>query len=477
MILAQYSNVVFGYHDKPIVHDFSLQLQDRCRVGLIGINGTGKTTLLRLLTGELKPENGAIHRTKDLRIGYLKQTPDVPPDTDIRSILNAPFQHLIDMEDALRRLSLKMAEDPREELLAEYDAQQEAFERQGGYRYPSNIHKVVQGLGFFDLDFDRPIHSFSGGEQARIMLARLLLEAPDLMLLDEPTNHLDIHAVEFLEQYLDSFNGGVLFISHDRYLLDRVATTIVELAWQRCEIYSGNYSFYLREREKRRAVQHKHFKLQQQRIEKLEDYIRRNMAAQKTRQAQSRLKELQRIEKIEDVRGSNRSMKLHLTVERTSGQIVFETHDLWKGFERSILFRNVSLKLHRGDIVGILGLNGSGKSTLLKILNRELIPDNGVIEWGYHVSSAYYDQHLRDLDENQTIIDEVWAMAPRFTQQEIRDHLGRFLFSGDDVFKPVGPLSGGEKARVALAKLFLTKANLLLLDEPTNHLDLPARES
>lgn len=477
MILAQFSSINFSYHDKSIVQGFSLQLQDRCRVGLIGVNGSGKTTLLKLLTGDLAPEKGAIHRLKDLKIGYLKQTPDAPPDTDVQAVLHAPFQHLIEMEETLRRLSVRMTEDHSDTLLEQYDAGQEAFERLGGYTYPAKIRKVLQGLGFPDLDLSRSLGSFSGGEQARIMLARLLLEEPDLMLLDEPTNHLDIEAVEFLEQYLESFNGGVLFISHDRYFLDRVATTIVELAWQRCEIYNGNYSFYLKEREQRRAVQHKHFKLQQRRIEKLEEYIRRNMAAQKTKQAQCRLKELQRIDKIEDIRGSGRQMKLHLDIEKSSGQVVFETIHLSKGFDQKLLFSNVAVKLHRGEVVGIIGANGSGKSTLLRILNGDIEPDDGRVERGYHVFSAYYDQHLRDLDETRTIIDDVWKEAPRLMQQDIRDHLGRFLFSGDDVFKPIGPLSGGEKARVALAKLFLKKANLLLLDEPTNHLDLPARES
>jgi len=431
MILAQYSNVSFDYHDTPIVKDFSLQLQDQCRIGLIGANGTGKTTLLRLLTGELTPEKGTVQTARDLKIGMLKQTPDVPPDRDVRSVLRAPFRHLIQMEERMRELSEKMGAHPTDSILNRYDAMQEKFQRLGGYLYPSKIEKVVQGLGFSEVDTARPLASFSGGEQARIMLARLLLEAPDLMLLDEPTNHLDIDAVEYLESVLENYRGGVMIISHDRYFLDRFAKTIVELAWGRCNVYRGNYSFYRREKEQRAAVRHKHYKLQQRRIEKLEEYIRRNMAAQKTRQAQSRLKELNRIERLEDVRGDGKQMHLHLTVHRTSGQIVFETDDLKKGFDGSVLFENVSLKLQRGEVVGIIGANGSGKSTLLRMLNRELPPDAGCIEWGYHVFSAYYDQHLRDLTESRSIIDEVWEIAPRLTQEEIRDHLGRFLFSGD----------------------------------------------
>lgn len=477
MILAQYSNITFGYHDKHIVSDFSLQLKSRCRIGLVGNNGTGKTTLLRLLSGELEPDSGAVQWAKDLKIGYLRQTPDVPYGTDLRTILEQPFQAMIEIEKQLEVLRQTMGSDSRPEILERYDCLQEQFERDGGYQFRSRIDRVFNGLGFVSSEYDRPIESFSGGEQARVMLAKLLLEAPDLMLLDEPTNHLDINAVEYLENYLEEYGGGAIIISHDRYFLDRVTTNIVELFRQKCRWFNGNYSFFREEKERQDAVHHKHFKLQQAKVNKLEDFVRRNMAAQKTKQAQSRLKELQKIDRMEDIKGPARQMQLKLNMKRPSGQIVFELEGLWKGFDGETLFENTSLRLHRGEVIGVIGPNGSGKSTLLRILTDDLQPDQGNVQWGYQVYPAFYDQHLRDLDEHKQVIDEVWQLIPNSPQQEVRDHLGRFLFSGDDVFDLIGPLSGGEKARVALAKLFLKDANLLLLDEPTNHLDLPARES
>ncbi|MBN1295961.1 ABC-F family ATP-binding cassette domain-containing protein [bacterium] len=477
MILAQFSNITFGFHDKPIVQDFNLLIQEKCRIGLIGKNGTGKTTLLRLLTGDLQPDTGSIQTARGLKIGHLCQSPDMPEDTELDTVFHAPFGHLLDMETQLHHLVQSMAEGDDPAIHARYDAIHETYQRSGGYLYPSKIHRVLQGMGFVDADRRRPVRSFSGGEQARIMLGHLLLQEPDLLLLDEPTNHLDIHAVEYLEQFLGEFQGGVVIISHDRFFLDRVVNTIVELEWQRCELYRGNYSFYREDKERRSTIRHKHFRLQQDRIARLEEYIRRNMAAQKTRQAQSRLKELNRIDRMEDVRGPGRDMRLDFPMKQVSGQIVLETSDLAKGFDGGVLFEGVALRLHRGDIVGVIGANGSGKSTFLRILMQEIIADQGRVEWGHHVDRAYYDQHLRDLDDRKTILDEVWEIVPGATQQEMRDHLGRFLFSGEDVFKPVGPLSGGEKARVALAKLFLKQANMLLLDEPTNHLDLAARES
>ncbi len=395
----------------------------------------------------------------------------------VQQVLLKPFEQLLRMEAEMEKISLEMGTDPAQTLLDQYDRIQEGYRRAGGYVFRSRIEQVMQGLGFSTDDSKRLIGSFSGGEQARIMLARLLLEDPDLMLLDEPTNHLDIHAVEYLEQFLETFAGGVMLISHDRYFLDRVAKTIVELAWQKCEIYNGNYSAHRIEKVQRDAIRHKHFQLQQKHISRIEDYIRRNMAAQKTKQAQSRVKELDRLERLEDINGSTKAMKLQFKVNRSSGQTVFETHALTKEFDGRTLFKNTSLILHRGDRIGLIGPNGSGKSTFLKIMTEQVAPEQGEVKWGYHVKYALFDQHLHDLDNNIAVIDEVWKEKPSLIVQEIRDHLGRFLFSEDEVFKLVGSLSGGERARVALAKLFLKDANLLLLDEPTNHLDLDARES
>lgn len=477
MILAQYSNINFGFHDKPIVRDFSLMLQDKCRIGLIGANGSGKTTLLRLLCGELKPDEGSVVLGKNVRIGFLRQNPDVPRNTTVRQILLKPFEHLLRMEQELEQLSVAMGDEQSGTLFDQYDRIQEQYSRAGGYVFRSRIDQVMGGLGFSSEDSGRLLESFSGGEQARIMLAKLLLEGPELMLLDEPTNHLDLHAVEFLERFLANFNGGVMLISHDRYFLDRVTGTIVELAGLKCEVFPGNFTAYKIEKAQRDAIRHKHYVLQQKHIAKLEDFIRRNMAAQKTKQAQSRLKELERIDRLQDVHGPGNAMRLHFRMDRTSGQIVFRTHDLGKSFDGRVLFGNSGLTLHRNDRIGLIGPNGSGKTTFLRILTGQETPDQGSVEWGYHVRYAIFNQHLHDLNDSASIMDEVWQEQPGMTVQEVRDHLGRFLFSGDEVFKLIGMLSGGERARVALAKLFLKDANLLFLDEPTNHLDLDARES
>lgn len=477
MILAQYENVSFGFHDKPIVQDFSFQLKEKCRVGLIGVNGSGKTTLFRILNGELEPDRGRITLAKDIRIGFLRQIPELPENTTANHVLLKPFQHLLDMETDLEQMHQEMDQDSSKDFFEQFDKVQTRYERAGGYSYRAQIEKVMQGLGIAMEDSQRSLQSFSGGEQARIMLAKLLLEEPDLMLLDEPTNHLDLRAVEFLEQFLKSYSGGVMLVSHDRYFLDRTVTEIIELDHQRCETYKGNYSAYKVEKYRRESVHQKHVKLQQQRIEKLEDYIRRNMAAQKTKQAQSRMKELDRIDKLERKPGPTKKMKLHFSIDRPSGLVVFKARNLSKEFDDNKLFDNVNVQLLSGDRVGIVGPNGSGKSTLIKLLTSRLEPDTGHVEWGYHVSFAVYDQHLHGLDETATIIDEVWKEKPNWTSEDIRNHLGRFLFSGDSVFKPINDLSGGEKARVALAKLFLRDANLLFLDEPTNHLDMNARES
>ncbi len=477
MIYAQFSNVGFGFHDKPIVHEFSLQIKDGCRIGLIGANGTGKTTLLRLLFGELIPETGEIQIAKETKIGFLRQVPEFHSESTLASEVEKPFHHLMQMEQDLERMSREMSLIEHPELAQKYDRTMELFRIQGGYSYRARIRDVVSGLGFSAADWDRPMQSFSGGEQARVMLAKILLEDPALILLDEPTNHLDIRAIEWLESYLATFNGGAVIISHDRYFLDRVANHILELAHQQCTLFRGNYSEFLVLKSKQIALNEKQFELQQRQIHKMEDFIQRNMAGQKTKQAQSRLKQLTKLDRVEKMKGPGRSMKIHLEADQSAGRVVLEIADLAKSFGDKPLFRDVNIRLHRGEVVGIIGPNGSGKSTLLKILMGELDPSTGIFEWGYQVSPGYFAQHLTDLDDTKSVLDEVWDARPEWMNQQIRDHLGRFLFSGDDVFKLISQLSGGEKARVALAKLLLKRANVLLLDEPTNHLDLSARES
>ncbi len=477
MILAQLSNITFSFPGRTIIESASHQFKDGCRTGLIGANGIGKTTLFRLIAGERIADSGEIHYAKGLRIGFLEQTPVWAEGTTVRNEIERPFTELIEMESRLRGFEKRFEETDDLEVFQQYDALADHFQRSGGYTYRARIHEILNGLGFSDAVQDRPITSFSGGEQSRIMLARLLLEAPNLLLLDEPTNHLDIRATEWLEKYLKGFSGGIVFISHDRYFLDRIATDILELEHRRLTLYTGNFSAYIEQKAERREHQQKLFKLQQAKIEKMEDFVRRNMAGQKTKQAQSTQKALDRMERIEAPTGQGRSMRFHLDTDHGGGRIAIEARDLSLSFDSRVLFAHVDLRLHRGEIVGMIGENGSGKSSFLKIIAGELEPNGGVVALGYRIKPAYFDQHLRDLDPAKPVIEEIWQLIPQATQLDVRSHLGRFLFSGEDVFKLVSQLSGGERARLALAKLMLFNANLLLLDEPTNHLDVAARDS
>ena len=474
MIYAQFSHVTFSFPDKLIVSDFSHQFKDGCRVGIVGPNGCGKTTLLKLLTGEHEPDSGELQRAKGLTIGFLPQSPQFSPDDTVASEMVKPFRELIKMEAQLEKLAADL-DGGDEALSALYDRISAEFNLKGGYEYRSRIQEILNGLGFPKIDMQRKILSFSGGEQSRLLLAKILLQNPDLLLLDEPTNHLDIQSAEWLEGYLAKFAGGVVTISHDRYFLDHSVREILDMHNTRLDFYQGNYSFFMSERRNRIVLMEKEYQLQQGRIQKLEDFIQRNMAGQKTKQAQSRLKELDKIERIEKPAWHNKSMRLRFDMDMSTGRIALEVNDLTKQFEGRKLFSDVNLQLHKGEIVGLFGPNGSGKSTFLKILTQELAPDSGTVEWGYRVKPAYFDQHLHSLNQEKSVLDEVWDEKPNFMQQQIRDHLGLFLFSGDDVFKPVSSLSGGEKCRVALAKLLLKQANVLLLDEPTNHLDLDSR--
>ncbi len=477
MIYAQFDHMTFSFPTQVIARDITFQLKESCRIGLIGANGSGKTTLFKLLTGVFTPDSGSVIRARDLRIGHLPQIATFMSDDTLREEVRKPFEHLRKMEADLERLTQEMSVGAGTDLVNRYDTLLERFDREGGYRYRAWIDEILGGLGFRKSVWDRPVSSFSGGEQARILLAKLLLEEPNLLLLDEPTNHLDIEAIEWLESYLEKFNGGVIIISHDRYFLDRTVKQIMELVRTRTDLYTGNYTLFLEEKAKRLELNRKNVMLQQKQIKKLEDFAQKHMAGQKTKQAQSRLKTLEKIDRIETLTVDRRSMKIHMDPQKTTGKIVLEALDLAKSFGEKQLFEKVNLHVLRQDVVGMIGPNGCGKSTLLKILNGEIPADDGVFQWGHQVEIGYFDQHLTGLDLEKSVLDDVWDIRPTWQMKDIRDHLGRFLFSGDDVHKIIGSLSGGEKARVALAKLLLEKRNVLLLDEPTNHLDLAARDA
>ncbi len=479
MSLVTMSGVRLAYPGKTVLDGIDWELNAGQKVGLIGPNGAGKTTLFRVVVGELAPDAGEVHRGRGMRVGYLRQGADLDPDRSLFDAMLAPFAALLAVHDRLRDLERRMAAgEHHDEVVAEYGRLQERYERDGGYSFEAEIKATLFGLGFSPDEFDRPCGALSGGQKGRAQLAQLLLSKPDLLLLDEPTNHLDIAATEWLEGYLKDFPGALCVISHDRYFLDRVVDRIAELSHGRLSLYVGRYSDYLPEKARRLAAAAKAFEAQQAFIARTEEFIRRNIAGQKTKQAKSRRKMLERLERVDRPHGARRDVGLALDSGGRSGREVLALREVsfaFPGADRPLL-DGVDLVLERGDRVGVVGPNGAGKTTLLKLMTGDLRPTSGEISIGGMTRIGYYDQEFRGLNREARILDEVWSAAPRMEIGPLRDFLARFLFTGDDVFRTVGSLSGGEQGRVALAKLMLAPANCLVLDEPTNHLDIPTRE-
>ncbi len=468
----------FGARD--VFAHVSLSIPHRARIGLVGPNGVGKTTLLRILLGQDDPNQGEVLRSRGLRTAYLPQQADLDGTRTLWQECLAVFNDLLERQAELARLEAQMARaEPSAALLESYGRLQHEFEHLGGYTFETRIRQTLAGLGFSAEDLERPIFQLSGGQKTRALLARLLLSSPDLLLLDEPTNHLDIAAVEWLEDTLRDFPGGVLIVSHDRYFLDQVVTTVWEMT-PALEVYPGNYSAYLRQRGERYQRRLEEYEAQQAFVEKEEEYIRRNIAGQNTRQAQGRRKRLERMLEEARVTPPMEPRRLHLRLEAAgrSGDLVLRTHGLSVGYEDEgrPLFSVPDLVLRRGECAAILGPNGAGKTTFLKTLLEQIPPYAGTTELGAALKIAYFAQAHESLHPGWTLLQEIQAAAPAMQPGEARDYLARFLFTGDDVFKEVGVLSGGERGRLALACLALQGANLLLLDEPTNHLDLPAQE-
>jgi ATP-binding cassette subfamily F protein 3 len=467
----------FGAQD--VFEGVSFQIAHGDRIGLVGANGSGKTTLLRLLAGLEIPSGGRVDRSKGLRIGYLPQEATLHGgEVSLWERAQGPFGHLRDQGEQLHRLEDMIAVttdgEARDELLSRYGEAQAAFDNAGGYTYEMRIRRVLSGLGFSDRDHDCPLSQLSGGQQTRARLACLLLEDPDLLLLDEPTNHLDLDAVEWLEDHLLGWPGSMVIVAHDRYFLDRVTTVTWEISG-RLETYRGNYSAYLLQRAERRESQRRQFERQQEVIARDEEFVRRNIANQSTRQAQSRRKRLERLEPIERVIGSRR-ISFDLSTDLRSGDLVLATHDLVVGYDADRpLFACPELEIRRGDRVALLGPNGAGKTTFVKTVLRQMRPLNGRVRVGAAVEFGYLVQAHAGLNATNTVLDEILSVK-NLPLAEARNYLGRYLFSGDDVFKRIASLSGGERARVALAKLAMHGANFLVLDEPTNHLDIPSQE-
>ncbi len=460
----------------------SFGIPHRGRAALIGPNGVGKTTLLRILVGLEEPSEGTVQRARGLTIGYLPQEAQLDSENTLWAECLTVFGELVEMQAELHRLEGLMSSQAAEDAtLATYGKLQHQFDVRGGYSFELTIRQTLIGLGFTPSDFDRPVDQLSGGQRTRAYLARLLLSNPDLLLMDEPTNHLDIAAVEWLEKYLKEWDGAVLLVSHDRYFLDQVAEALWEMTPGGFELYRGNYSNYLTQRSIRYAQRLEEYQTQSAFIEKEEEYIRRNIAGQNTRQAQGRRKRLERL--MEEARlspppGEQRRMHLNLQPVSRSGDLVVRTYGLSVGYadEGRPLFSVPDLVLRRGECAAIIGPNGAGKTTFLKTLLEQVPPYAGEASLGASLQVGYFAQAHEGLRPERDLIEEVQSVAPEMRPNQVRDYLAKFLFTGDDVFKKVEVISGGERSRIALAKLSLSGANLLLLDEPTNHLDLPSQE-
>ena len=484
MILLQVNQLSKSFGADPILTNIKLEVQTRDRIALVGRNGAGKSTLLKMIAGHMSYDSGEMIKSKETQIGYLAQNTGLESELSIWDEMLTVFSYLQQQEKELRALEEKMG-DPQiidqpqeyERILKNYDRLQVSFKEQGGYQYEADIRSVLHGLNFQSFSYDTKIAALSGGQKTRLALAKLLLRKPDLLILDEPTNHLDIETLSWLEQYLQSYDGAILIVSHDRYFLDKVVNQVYEITRNHIKRYSGNYSHYLDQKAANYEREMKQYEKQQEEIAKLEDFVQRNLArASTTKRAQSRRKQLERIERIDRPLGDEKSATFGFQIEKQSGNDVLSVSSLAVGYEGQKVSENISFRISRGDSIALVGPNGIGKSTLLKTLVDKLPAIAGDYSFGSNVTIGYYDQQQADLTSNKQVLNELWDDYPLMPEKDIRTVLGNFLFSGDDVLKIVSTLSGGEKARLALAKLMMQKANVLILDEPTNHLDLDSKE-
>lgn len=483
MILLQVNQLAKSFGADPILTNIKLEVQTRDRIALVGRNGAGKSTLLKIIAGHMAYDSGEIIKPKEVTIGYLAQNTGLESELSIWDEMLTVFSHLQNQEKQLRSLEEQMADpdilsnsDAYERVLKDYDKLQVDFKENGGYQYEADIRSILHGLNFSSLGYDTKISSLSGGQRTRLALGKLLLTKPDILILDEPTNHLDIETLSWLEQYLQGYSGAILIVSHDRYFLDKVVSQVYEISRHQIRKYPGNYSSYLDQKAANFEKEMKQFEKQQEEIAKLQDFIQRNLArASTTKRAQSRRKQLARMDVMDRPLGDEKSASFGFDIERQSGNEVLNIHSLAIGYEEKVS-ENISLRLARGDSIALVGPNGIGKSTLLKTIIKKIPSFSGEIQYGSNVTIGYYDQEQAELTSNKRVLNELWDEYPLKPEKEIRTILGNFLFSGDDVLKTVSTLSGGEKARLALAKLMMQKSNFLILDEPTNHLDLDSKE-
>lgn len=476
-MLFRLSEVTKSYSAHEILRGVSFQINPNEKVGLVGRNGAGKTTVFRMITGAETPDEGEVIKSNGLKLGLLEQHVDFKHSETVHTAALSAFKRLHDIEAEMRELEVIMAVDFSDHILEKYSELQTEFEIEDGFSYTAKAESILLGLGFSKESWTLETGKLSGGQKNRLGMARLLLSQPDVLLLDEPTNHLDVNAVEWLEEFLFNYDKAFVIISHDRYFLDRTCRRIIEIEQGRAVTYTGNYSQFLIEREERREAQRRAFENQQSLISKTEEFIRRNLEGQKTKQAKSRRTMLQRLERVEAVQSDKPSGNFQLKkVERTGNQVL-TVEDLSIGYDSKILAQKIGFSLLRGEALGVIGGNGTGKTTFLKTILGKIRELSGKILWGTKVDIGYYSQNLEELEERNEIIQELRRVAPMAENGELRNFLARFLFTGEDIFKKVRDLSGGEKGRLALAKLIYSNKNVLILDEPTNHLDIPSREA
>ena len=470
-----------SYGVETILNDCSFFINDNEKAAIVGNNGAGKSTIMKIIMGELSPDDGNVIIGKDKTIGYLAQYQDLGSDTTIYEEVKSVKQNLIDMEQKLLEYEKEMAKvsgDELSKLIETYTNLEHRFQLLNGYSYKSEIEGVIKGLGFTEDDFNKSVGNLSGGQKTRVALCKLLLEKPDIIMLDEPTNHLDLNSIKWLETYLLNYNGAVLIIAHDRYFLDKIVSKVIEIENHKAHVYSGNYSdFAVKKQELRVATMNAYLK-QQSEIKHQEEVIAKLRSYKQEKfykRAESREKQLEKMDLIEKPEELKNNMTIKLEPDIVSGNDVLSVENLEKSYN-TLLFKNISFEIKRGEHVAIIGDNGTGKTTILKIINGLVDADSGMIKLGTNVHIGYYDQEQHNLTDENTLFEEIANSYPNMTNTKIRNTLAAFMFTGEDVFKRVSDLSGGEKGRLSLAKLMLSEANLIILDEPTNHLDMASKE-
>lgn len=475
-MLIQISNGSKFFGEKTLFNHLDFMIEGKEKIALVGLNGVGKTTLLRILLNKEELDHGEIHKQNKLSIGYLDQKAFIDYDTSVKDAFNQAIQPILDIQKQMNNLEQSMKTSNDQRLLERYASLQATFEDMGGYTHEVEMKTLLTRFGFNQEDLSRQISSFSGGQKTRLAFIQMLLSKPDILLLDEPTNHLDISTIEWLEGYLKNYNRAMVIVSHDRLFMDRVCDTVVELEHQRATRYKGNYSSFTKQKEMALERQETLYQNQQKEIERLEVLIEKfRYKKSKAAFAQSKIKYLDRMEKVESVKKTDRTFNAHFKSKVRGGKQVLTCHDLVIGYDTPLA--TINLEILRSNRIGVVGDNGTGKSTFLKTIVEKLRPLSGEMLLGHQIEIGYFDQELGQFNPLNTVLEELWDAYPDLDRTAIRTVLGQFLFKGEDVFKGISVLSGGEKVRLALAKLLLRNANFLILDEPTNHLDIPAKEA